>query len=268
MSEPKVTRTLLRGLNVLECFADTNLSNGMSLADVSSTSRLDKATCLRLLTTLRVAGYLHRDEVTGLYSLTSRIWKLSQGISQHAWLIDVARPHLLEARDRFGEVVHLGVMEDHQIVYVDKLDTKQQIQLVSAVGQSMPLNTTALGKAFMAHLTGADEKRIEHFRTGFERRTDHSIVDVGAMATELRLTNDRGYSIDDNENQVGVVCIGSLIRTTVDGPVAAVSISGPEFRMRDRIADIGAWSREMVLRIADDLAIAAKSPSSEASNVD
>ncbi len=256
MSEPKVTRTLIRGLNVLECFADTTRVNGMSLADVSIASGLDKATCLRLLTTLRAAGYLHRDEVTGFYSLTSRIWRLSQGISQHAWLIDVARPHLEAARDRFGEIVHLGVMEEQRIVYIDKLDTNQNVQLVSAIGQDMPLNTTALGKAFMAHLTGADEKQLKRFARGFVRRTPHSIVDVKEMVTELRLTLERDYSIDDNENEIGVLCIGGLIRTIDDGPIAAVSISGPEFRMRDRVKEVGAWMREMVQRIAEDLDLA------------
>jgi IclR family transcriptional regulator, KDG regulon repressor len=253
VSEPKVTRTLIRGLSVLECFADTSRRSGMSLADVSIVSGLDKATCLRLLVTLRAAGYLHRDDVTGLYSLTSRLLRLSQGISRHAWLIDVARPHLERSRDRFGEVVHLGVMEHQRIVYIDKLDTNQKVQLVSAVGQDMPLNTTALGKAFLAHLTEADPKRIRRFAAGFEERTPHSIVDADAMAEELRLTRKRDYSIDDNENQPGVLCVGGLIRTISDGPVAAISISGPEYRMRDRVKEVGSWIREVVQRIGEDL---------------
>jgi IclR family transcriptional regulator, KDG regulon repressor len=228
----------------------------MSLADVAMESGLDKATSLRLLTTLRAAGYLHRDEVTGRYSLTSRVWKLSQGISQHAWLIDVARPHLTEARNRFGEVVHLGVLEGQRIVYIDKLDTHQHVQLVSAIGQNMPLNTTALGKAFLATMTGADAKKLRPFVDGFEQSTIHSLTDAKALAKELRLTLERGYSIDDNENEIGVLCIGGLICPADTGPIAAVSISGPEFRMRDRIEEIGSWMREMVLRIADDLSIA------------
>lgn len=254
-----MTRTLIRGLSVLECFADTHRSSGMSLADVSSESGLDKATCLRLLTTLRAAGYLHRDEVTGHYSLTSRLWRLSQGISQHAWLIDVARPHLEEARDRFGEVVHLGVLEEQRIVYIDKLDTNQHVQLVSAIGQDMPLNTTALGKAYLAHLTKADAEKLKVFVDGFEERTRLSIMDVRSLATELRLTIDRGYSIDDNENELNVLCVGGLISTVEAGPIAAVSISGPEFRMRDRIEEIGPWVGQMVQRIANELDLVASS---------
>lgn len=129
-----MTRALIRGLSVLECFADTHRSSGMSLADVSSESGLENATCLRLLMTLRAAGYLHRDEVTGHYSLTSWLWRLSQGIFQHAWFIDVARPPLKEARARFDEFVYLGVLEEQRIVYLDKLETNQHVELVSAIG--------------------------------------------------------------------------------------------------------------------------------------
>lgn len=123
----------------------------------------------------------------------------------------------------------------------------------------MTLNTSALGKDYQAHLTKADTKKLKVIVDGLEERYRLSIMHVRFLATELRLTIDRSYSINDNENELGVLSAGGLISTVKAGPIAAASVSGPEFRMRGRIKKIGPWVRQMMQRIANELDFVASS---------
>lgn len=238
--EPKVTRTLMRGLAVLEVFADADAAApGLSLTDVAARTGIDKATALRLLTTLCVAGYLRRDATTNRYALTAKVLRISSGISWYQALIEQAKGHLVDLRDEVREVVHLGVVEDRRVVYIDKLEVDQSVKLVSAVGQDMPMNTTSLGKAILAHRIISDGEALTDYAHRFEARTVDSLVDGAALHEELVRTAERGYSVDWNENQDGVVCVGAPIFDRTGAAVAAISVSGPEFRMGGRVEQVG-----------------------------
>jgi DNA-binding IclR family transcriptional regulator len=151
LSETIVTRTLSRGLDVLEALARAS-EQGLGPSAIGQQVGLDKATVTRLLRTLVEAGYVTQDEATRRYRLTGKILWLAHRATVRLDLRTVARPHLTALRDELGETVHLGVMEDLGVVYVDKLEADNSIQLVSAVGQTMPLHSTSLGKAMLAAL--------------------------------------------------------------------------------------------------------------------
>ena len=132
---------------------------GLGPSAIGQRVGLDKATVTRLLRTLVDAGYVTQDPTTRRYRLTGKILWLAHGVTARLDLRTVARPHLTALRDELGETVHLGVMEDLRVVYVDKLEAANSIQLVSAVGQTMPLHSTALGKAMLAALPDAERER-------------------------------------------------------------------------------------------------------------
>ena len=246
-----VTRTLSRGLDVLEALARAD-EDGLGPSALGQRVDLDKATVTRLLRTLVEAGYVTQDETTRRYRLTGRILWLAHRATVRLDLRSVARPHLTALRDELGETVHLGVMESLRIVYVDKLEAENSIQLVSAVGQTMPLHSTSLGKAMLAALPEA-EREATYARLELTPRTDRTIRDLDALREEVRLTQLRGYSTDDRENEPHGACVGAAILGADGRPAGAISISGPHFRIHDRLPYFGERARAVAGAIAREL---------------
>ena len=201
-----MTRTLRRGLDVLEALARGD-GYGLGPSAVGQRVGLDKATVMRLLRTLVEAGYVTQDETTRRYRLSGKILWLAHRVTAGLDLRSVARPHLTALRDELGETVHLGVIEGLRVVYVDKLEAENSIQLVSAVGQTMPLHSTSLGKAMLAALPDEERERI-YARMDFLPRTDRTICDLATFREEIRRTQRRGYSTDDRENEPFGACVG------------------------------------------------------------
>lgn len=255
IDEPPRTRALSRGLRVLEALAGS-VEPALGPSAVARAVGLDKATVIRLLRTLAEAGYVAPEEKTGRYRVTGKILWLAHGVNARLDLRSVARPHLVALRDMLGETVHLGVMEDLRVVYVEKLEAANSVQLVSAVGQTMPLHSTALGKAMLAALPD-DECEATYARMELAPRTERTICDLAALREEIHRTRLLGYATDDRENEPFGACVGAAIVGSDGRPVGAISVSGPHFRVHDRFEAFGEQVRAVALTIARELGVAA-----------
>ena len=253
-----MTRTLSRGLDVLEALARGD-GYGLGPSAIGQRVGLDKATVTRLLRTLVEAGYVTQDETTRRYRLSGKILWLAHRVTAGLDLRSVARPHLTALRDELGETVHLGVIDDVHVVYVDKLEAENSIQLVSAVGQTMPLHSTSLGKAMLAAIPDEERERI-YARMDFLPRTDRTICSLARFREEIRLTQRRGYSTDDRENEPFGACVGAPIVGADGRPVGAISIAGPHFRIHDRLEYFGERVRDVAAAIARELGADAREP--------
>ncbi len=253
-----VTGTLSRGLDVLEALARAD-QDGFGPSALGRQVDLDKATVLRILRTLIEAGYVTQDETTRRYRLTGRILWLAHRATVRLDLRSVARPHLTALRDELGETVHLGVLDDLRVVYVDKLEADNSIQLVSAIGQTMPLHSTSLGKAMLAAQPD-EEREWTYARMDFSPRTDRTIREVTTFREEIERTRLRGYSTDDRENEPFGACVGAAIVRADGRPVGAISVSGPDFRIRDRLPYFGERVRAVAAAIARELGADAGGP--------
>lgn len=229
------TRTLLRGLEVLEALATSDDPTGPT--GIVEVIGYDKATVGRLLFTLCEAGYATQVG-NGNYRVTGKLLELASQISLQPRLRDCARPHLVALRDETEETVHLGVREDDRVIYIDKIDGTHPVRLMSAVGQTMPLHTTALGKVALAWM---ERPELEDLlaRLELRPRTSRSICDAKKLHRELAMTKNRGFSIDDRENEEHALCIGAPIIGSDGDALAMVSLSGPSYRMTDRVAELG-----------------------------
>lgn len=246
-----MTRTLTRGLTVLEALAAAD-ELGLGPSALAMEVGLDKATVTRLLRTLMETGYVTQDAVSRRYRLTGKILRLAHGVAQSLDLQRVARPHLKALRDRLRETVHLGVMEDLAVYYVDKLEADNSIQLVTAVGRTMPLHSTALGKALLAALP-EDEREAKYRRMDFAARTEYTICSLDEFRAEIRRTQARGYAIDDRENEPHGACVAAAIIAADGRAVGAMSVSGPHFRFHDHLDEFGEQVRETAAQIAREL---------------
>ena len=244
----KTTRTLLRGLRVLEELATAGEPLGVT--EIALRTDLDKATVTRLVATLCEAGYAVQPFGDRRYQIASKILTLSGGFTLGSELRTLARPHLEALRTATDETIHLGCLEGDRLVYVDKLETTRSVRLVSAVGQTMPLHSTGVGKALLAGLT--PEQRAELVpRLPLEARQPTTIRTQEALMIELDEIESRGFSIDNCENEENVVCVGAPVFSQ-GRVVAAISVSAPKFRMTDHIDAYGELCSETARAISRD----------------
>jgi DNA-binding IclR family transcriptional regulator len=222
------TRTLRRGLDVLEALAGAG-DAGLGPSAIGESIDLDKATVSRLLATLAEAGYVRQDQVTRRYRLTAKILRLANRTNIYGDLRSIARPHLRELREK---------LDDLRIVYVEKMEARNSIQLVSRVGQTMPLHSTSLGKALLAALPGPELEDILS-RIEYVSRTERTVRDADALRAEVDRVRERGYATDDRENEPMGACVAAAIVDPDGRPVAAISVSGPHYRVRDHFETFG-----------------------------
>jgi DNA-binding IclR family transcriptional regulator len=130
---------------------------------------------------------------------------------------------------QFNETVNLGVLEGDQISYVACLETTRPLRLMVRPGSRDPFYCTALGRAIVAFLPERDrEERVA--RVKFEARTSKTVRSRPALLKILRETRRRGWAIDDEECDLGVVCLGVPLLDQ-GTPLAAVSITLPRIRV-------------------------------------
>jgi DNA-binding IclR family transcriptional regulator len=256
-----LTRSVVRSLALLEAIA--HQPHGLSSTGLAREVGVENATAIRLLRTLTTTGYVSQDPQKR-YFLTAKLLRLAHHSLDSLPLAEVARPYLAVLRDKSEETVHLGILEHERIVYIDKLASPKAVQLVSRLGDRMPINTTALGKAICATLAPELlDELLKHIT--YEARTQQSLVSEEALRDEIAATASMGYALDNRENEDGVVCVGAAIPDAyhVLASPAAISISGPDFRMYPRLLELGTCCRDTAANIALALGI-----SNDKDNVD
>lgn len=242
-----------RALDIIEALS----KNGgtATVTQLAAELGIPKSGVFRFLDTLRQRGYVEQDEDNSRYSLSTGFLAIARSIDTASDLRSLAGPHLLWLRDEAGETVHLAVPSGGDMVYIDKLDSGQPVGMASFVGQRLPLHSTSLGKAYLAHLEEEECSRLMS-KMYLERRTDRTIVNGRTLSEELATVKEQGYAIDDIENEDGVRCVGAPIQNAKQQPVGAISVAAPAYRFsKERAAEVGLYCLEAARRISADLSI-------------
>jgi len=208
---------------------------GMGMMELSKRIGLNRSTVYRLVSALMESGFIRQDPVTQKYSLGLKIVELAGHILAEMDVREIARAHLQKLARLSGETIHLSIMNKdgaggYEIVYIDKVEGSEAVGLLTRVGKSFPAYLTAMGKALLACLPEDElEEMLE--RQHFEARTENTIVNKQALVEHLKIVRSLGYAIDNEESRLTARCIGAAIFDVTGEAVAAVSISGPAFRM-------------------------------------
>lgn len=219
-----MSRTLDKGLNLLSLVAE-----GVdSLSDLARASGLPKSTVHRL-THVLVEHHLLRYQ-DQRFRLDYRLLQLSELARRQLDYLTVARPHLEEVSRRTSETVHLGVLSDGHITYLEKIEGSRGLQMRSHVGLRVPARTTALGKMLIA---GLPEEAWSLHLLDRAPKTDRSITEPDAMRDELATIRRQGYALDLEENEPGIRCIAVPIWDASGRAIAAISISGATVYLTD-----------------------------------
>jgi IclR family transcriptional regulator, acetate operon repressor len=205
---------------------------GVSLDELANRLHSPKPTVHRALTALRRAK-LAAQVSRGVYVLGDEFFRLA--FKNHAARPESARiePLLRDLAQRYGETAHYGVLDGMEVVYRAKVDPPEgAVRLTSVIGGRNPAYRTAVGKMLLSHaVEDAEDLRVRLAGHDLIAKTPHSITTVPALWEELRQTRERGYSIDDQENELGINCVAFPIALDPAlPPVGAVSVSALAFR--------------------------------------
>jgi len=208
-----------------------------SLKDISEGVSISKSTVLKILTTLEFLNFVRRDEDTKNYYLGTAMVGYSEKAVKDLKISSIAKPILTQLRDETGETVHLGMEENHEIVFLDKIEGNQSVALSSRVGGNLPMYCSGMGKATLA--TKSEEQLLRYANNvPLEKRAINTITSKAALIEEIHKIQDQGYSIDDEENENDVICIAMPIRKHQHN-YGAFSISAPAYRMTpDRLQEL------------------------------
>ena len=212
-----------RTFNILELLAAN--PNGLSVGSVGSRLDLHKSTVSRLLQVLKHRGYVDKDPSTGQYRIGLKFIELAASQLENVELRLEARSPMHALAQGTGNTVFLAVERGPEAVYIDKTEAFNSLKRYSIIGTSVPLYCTALGKAL---LTGKPEAELEAFFETAEivPRGPNTLLDPDSIKADLQICAARGYTIDNEENEAGVRCLGAPVCDYRGRTVAAVSVSG------------------------------------------
>lgn len=240
-------------LAVLEALGDGG--SEPSLAKITAATGLPKTTTHRVLQELAQRGYAVAGG-HGQYFIGPGFLALAGKVLGQQQVGRQARAFIEELCAIAGKTVHLAVRNGDKAIYIDKLDPPQPYQMASHIGMSIPLHCTSIGKAILA---AQPPKAAENLLLSSDliRRTPHTLTSIPELMAELAAIRQRGFAIDNEENEQGVRCVGAAIYDSLGDAIGAVSVSALVFSFPDEtLGEMGAT----VLSTAEKISKALGSP--------
>lgn len=219
-----------RIFSIVEYLSHTSGAKGPT--DIAEAVGLHKSTVHRLLNALRKLGYVEKMEEEGHYRIGI---KLVEIVSSHINSLELqteARPFLNDLHAELNLIVHLGILDAHDVVYIEKMDIRPNLRLYAQIGLRVPAYCSSLGKCLLAGMSG-DMLDSLLSTCRFEQHTKNTITDAAVMKKHLREVRLRGWAMDDEEYIIGNRCVAAPIYDYRGDNIAAISASGPTSLLTD-----------------------------------
>ncbi|MEU0546427.1 IclR family transcriptional regulator [Micromonospora sp. NPDC005979] len=219
-----VAQSIRRAIDLIRRSAERPLS----LTEAADVLGVHKSTALRILHTLESARFVRRTGA-GAYVLGSGLIELADLALGSMDLRQPAAAHLRALQRETGHTVHLAQLTGDEIIYIDKVDSPafDAVKLPSRVGRAVSIYASAVGKTILAYLPLDDRERLLS-HVVFERFTDTTFADRGALDAELADIQERGWAVDNGEHDTYVMCVAAPIRDSRGQVIAAASITAIE----------------------------------------
>ncbi|ANN80658.1 IclR family transcriptional regulator [Bordetella flabilis] len=224
------TAAFSKFMTVLQAVADAPAPPGMP--QLVRASGYPRATVYRIVAALLQQGLIVETTASGAgtrYGLGPRLLLLANRAWSQLDLRAALADDLLALREETGETVHLAVPAGHEMIYIDKLEGQGPVRMASRVGGRLALHCTAAGKAYLAALPAAEAAAAVE-SLALVGRMPNTITQPAALHADMARIRQRGYAVDDEENERGIVCYGVAIVGQRDRPLACVSVSTLQFR--------------------------------------
>lgn len=200
----------------------------LSLNEAVRVTGVPKSTAFRILSTLCQLGYLVRDDQKR-YCPSPKLGNLAREGALAEGLKQVSLPHMLQLRDRYGETVNLGRLQQGRVRYVEVVPSEYALRLHEAPGATVDMHSSGLGKAILAFSPPALVENLlrDHDLKAYTRNT---VTDLGELKEALGGVRELGYARDRGETSLLATCVAAPILDSEGHAVAAMSVSGPASR--------------------------------------
>ena len=213
-----------RAFDILNLF--DKVHNELGNAEIARMVDLPIGTVSGLVYTLKINHYLDQDPITHKYRLGLKLAERAAVLLDQLDLRKVAAPLLEELRDWCGESVNLAIRDGVEVVYIERMFGDHSLGIRSELGRRGTLHSTALGKAILSRLPETErDSLLENYN--FSVVTPYTITDREKFMSELALVQQRGFAVDEQENELGGRCVSSPVLDRHNYPIAAISISVP-----------------------------------------
>ncbi len=228
-------QSVSRALRAIELIAE---AGELGVTDLGRRLGVHKATASRLAATLAEHGFVERDPHSDRYRVGFRLVALAGAAMAGLDLVRIAHPVVEDLAERTRETVNIGVLSGAEVIYLDQASGARSIVSVSWVGRRTPLHATAAGKVLAAFAEPAERDRL--LRGPFAACTTRTIVDPRELADQMAAVRERGYAQTFEELEDGLNAVAAPIRGPDRRVAAALSVSGPAFRVRpEDVARLG-----------------------------
>jgi len=218
---------LQRGLRLLQLFSES--PHGLTAKEVAGRSRLPVSTVHRFLANLEGAAFLNCS-ADGVYRLGVACFAVGQAALNQLDIRRVSLPYLEELNRQTRETIHLTLRNGLSAVYVEKLDSPEQLRIHSRLGAAVPLYCTAVGNVMLAHMPDKERERVLP-QLGLKRFTPNTVGNLQELAAELYRVKKNGYACDLEEHELHIRCIAAPIWDHQGVVSASLSITAPMVRM-------------------------------------
>lgn len=251
-----------RVLAILRCLGERPA--GARLGEVAAAVAAPKSSVHRALAALVESGFARQD-ADGVYHLGFELLQLVFGYQQAQQSSHVVEPVLRRLADATGETTHYGVLVGADIVYQAKVSpTRKTFQMSSVIGGGNPAYRTGLGKALLMHRL-PDRAAVQDYvdRHGpLLAKTAHTLTTAAQLHAAFTEGRERGYALDLEENDLGIVCIAfPLFLDSPTVPAGALSISAVS--SRTSAADLQAQApmvRQIVSEVLGERVLSPEAP--------
>jgi len=230
-------KTVAKAFLLMEELARNGEPQGVT--ELAQRLGLGKSNVHRLLQTLLALKYVRKT--SGGYTATLRMWEFGHSIVSNIALRDVARPYMRKLSDLTNEAVHLSEYQDGEVIYLDKIESKEPVRAYTQLGGRAPANCTATGKIILAHL---DPNEVREVFEQVVAITANTITNVERFLEEAAINRQRRYALNRGEWRADIIGLASPVADKTGTVVAAIGISAPASRLS--ITDIEKYVPDLV----------------------
>ena len=201
-----------------------------NIADLATRLGMPRQTVHRILIQLCDVGLVTRDTARQRYFIGARLRALSLATLVHAHVDSAANLILRGLVDEVHETCNIGMLDGDEVVYLNRVECDWPLRVQLRPGSRVPAYCTAIGKLLLAHLPAPDRQRLLE-ATPLRRLTPHTRTTMSALNAELREIAKRGYSVNDQEDTLGLVAVAVPIVDSRGRVVAGLALHALEARM-------------------------------------
>lgn len=221
--------TVLKTIDILNLLGQRN----MTAAEICHELDMNKSTVHRFLYTLEYAGFIEKNPDMHSYRLGIKLVQLCSVRINDIELITEAKPFLVSLVQKINQHVHLAVMNDNKAMFIDKINVVSSIRMYSAIGRSIPLHCSAIGKSLLLDKSDAEVLAILD-QTGMQKFTSDTLTSPLALLEQLHTAHESGFTVDNFEHEENVCCIAVPVYDYRGRIIAAISTAATRQTHFDR----------------------------------